>query len=64
VPYNGYIAKLHQGERVLTRAEAKAYNSGNTGSGSTFNFYSNESIDEYQAARLLKQTIKEIELGF
>lgn len=26
VPYNGYIAELHQGERVLTAAEAANYN--------------------------------------
>ena len=27
VPYDGYMAELHAGERVLTRAEAEAYNS-------------------------------------
>lgn len=27
VPYDGYIAELHEGERVLTRSEAQAYNS-------------------------------------
>ncbi len=26
VPFDGYIAQLHQGERVLTSAEAEAYN--------------------------------------
>lgn len=25
VPYDGYIAELHQGERVLTKEEAQAY---------------------------------------
>ena len=37
VPFDGYIAELHKGERVLTAKEAKAYNSGSTGSGSVIN---------------------------
>ena len=28
VPFDGYIAELHKGERVLTASEARAYNSG------------------------------------
>ena len=28
VPFDGYIAKLHKGERVLTASQAKGYNSG------------------------------------
>ena len=28
VPFDGYIAELHKGERVLTASEAKAYNDG------------------------------------
>lgn len=28
VPYDGYVAELHEGERVLTRSEARDYNSG------------------------------------
>jgi hypothetical protein len=27
VPFDGYISELHKGERVLTAAEAKLYNS-------------------------------------
>jgi hypothetical protein len=30
VPFDGYIAELHRGERVLTAAEAQNYNSGAT----------------------------------
>jgi hypothetical protein len=30
VPYDGYIAELHKGERVLTAAEARGYSSGNS----------------------------------
>ncbi|MBQ3072672.1 MAG: hypothetical protein IJD20_05220 [Oscillospiraceae bacterium] len=37
VPYNGYIAELHQGERVLTAAEARAQDEGKTGSSITVN---------------------------
>ena len=31
VPYNGYIAELHRGETVLTRAEADEWRKGNAG---------------------------------
>jgi hypothetical protein len=31
VPYDGYIAELHKGERVLTAIENKKYGSGNSG---------------------------------
>lgn len=31
VPFDGYIAELHKDERVLTAAEAKAYNDGESG---------------------------------
>lgn len=31
VPFDGYIAELHKGERVLTAAEAMEYNKGRTG---------------------------------
>lgn len=33
VPFDGYIAELHKGERVLTAREASAYNSGRGSSG-------------------------------
>ncbi len=34
VPFDGYMAQLHAGERVLTAAEASAYRSGNRSGGS------------------------------
>lgn len=61
VPFNGYIAELHQGERVLTAEENQRYSNG--GDGTTINFYSNEKIDEYTAARELRRTMKDIQLG-
>lgn len=61
VPFDGYVAELHKGERVLTAKENAQY-SGGIG-GSTINFYSNEKIDEYTAARELKRAVKDINLG-
>lgn len=31
VPYNGYVAELHEGERVLTKQQNREYNEGGTG---------------------------------
>lgn len=62
VPYNGYVAELHKGERVLTAEENKRYSNG-TSNGTVINFYSNEKIDEYTAAKELRRTVKDIELG-
>ena len=63
VPYNGYRATLHEGERVLTRNEAAAYNAG-SGSGNTFIFNSPKAIDAYQANRLFKETVRQLNEGF
>lgn len=47
VPYDGYIAELHQGETVLTKEEAKAYRSGGNTT-NTFNVSINaSSIKEF-----------------
>ena len=63
VPFNGYVAQLHKGERVLTKSEAKEYSQQNSNNkGDTFIFNSPKAIDEYEATRLLKQTIREINL--
>ncbi|WP_339273711.1 phage tail tape measure protein [Paenibacillus sp. FSL W8-0426] len=51
VPYNNYPARLHEGEMVLTSAEARAYRQGNGGSpsvvitGNTFNVRSDGDIE-------------------
>ena len=64
VPYDGYIAELHKGERVLTAKENREYsNDGGSGNGTTINFYSNEKIDEYTAARELRRSMHDIKLG-
>lgn len=67
VPYNGYGATLHEGEMVLTKQEAEEYRKGNgrtNEDGDTFIFNSPDPIDERKAARLLKQTKRELALGF
>lgn len=54
VPFNGYMAQLHEGERVLTKQEARDYNNNNTkGSGDTYNFY-NTKPDPYEYSRQMK----------
>ena len=64
VPYDGYVAELHKGERILTAEENQDYpDKPRSGSGGdTFIFNSPEASDEYQAARLLKQTKKELDM--
>lgn len=52
VPYDGYMAELHAGERVLTRAEAEAYNSKGKVS------YKPETTDTSRLEALMEQLIK------
>ena len=60
VPFDGYVARLHQGERVLTKQEAEEYNKGsNSSGGDTFNFY-NTQPDPYEYARQMKRAKKEL----
>lgn len=61
VPFNGYVAELHKGERVLTKQENEEYSRGNHGSGGgdTFNFY-NTQPDPYEYARQMKRAKKEL----
>ena len=64
VPFNGYVAELHKGERVLTAEENKIYNEGKMGNGGdTFNFY-NTKPNPYEYARQMKQAKKELLYGF
>lgn len=61
VPYDGFPAILHKGERVLTAAEASDYNSGKTGSGSySFNFYSPQQLSPSEQSRQFKKTMNEL----
>lgn len=63
VPFDGYVAQLHKGERVLTKQENEEYNSGNQSNGSggdTYNFY-NTKPDPYEYARQMKRVKKELQ---
>ena len=62
VPYDGFPAILHKGERVLTAKEANAYNKGgNTGAGTyEFNFYSPQELSPAEQARQFKKTMNQI----
>lgn len=62
VPFDGYIAELHKGERVLTAEENMSYNSGNGRGGDTFIFY-NTQPDPYEYARQMKKKKQELFSG-
>lgn len=65
VPYNGYIAELHKGERVLTKQENVRYNKGEgnaSGNGDTFIFY-NTQPNPYEYARQQKKAKREMLFG-
>lgn len=62
VPYDGYRAKLHEGERVLTKKENERYTKGE-GVGNTYNFYSPEPIDAVQARREMEDLEKKLAEG-
>ena len=65
VPYNGFVAKLHEGERILTKQEAQDYNSKRISSGGdTYNFYSQAKLTPAEAAREMKKAKRELMLGF
>ena len=60
VPYDGYIAELHEGERVLTSKEAKAYRSKNTGSVVNITVNMTGNADENTGKRIGQQIVKEM----
>lgn len=63
VPFNGYIAQLHEGERVLTKQENREYSQGGSGrGGDTYNIYSYEKLDEYEIRRQLTKMKKQLEM--
>lgn len=60
VPFNGYVAELHEGERVLTKQENREYNAGvGTSGGDTYIFYNTEP-DPYEYARQMKRAQREL----
>lgn len=57
VPYNGYIAELHRGETVLTRAEADEWRKGNAGISSIGNITITVNGAKYSDEESLAQRI-------
>ena len=65
VPWDGYRAELHKGEMVLTAEQAENYRQGNNGtSGNTYNFYSPEPIDPFEAKRQMIDASRKLANGF
>lgn len=62
VPYDGFPAVLHKGERVLTSKEAATYNgTKSTGAGVyEFNFYSPQELSPAEQARQFKKTMNQL----
>lgn len=65
VPYNGYIAELHEGEKVLTKQQSREYDKGGRGSsgGDTFVFQ-NVKPTPYEYARQIKKAKRELAEDF
>lgn len=66
VPWDGYRAELHKGEMVLTAEQAENYNKGGNGgtAGNTYNFYSPEPIDPFEAKRQMIDASRKLANGF
>lgn len=64
VPYDGFDAILHEGERVLTKEENKAYDQGISGGGDTYNFYSPKALTPVESAKQMKKARRDILGGF
>lgn len=69
VPFDGYRAILHRGERVLTREEAAEYNRGESGNGGdtynqTNNFYNCSEMSEADAAAQERELLRKLREGF
>ncbi|WP_317411532.1 phage tail tape measure protein [Clostridium baratii] len=61
VPYDGYIARLHKGERILTAEENSRYNSNTDNSIQvTQNIYT-DNASPYEIAKATKQGLRELQ---
>lgn len=54
VPFNGYVAELHEGERVLTKQENEIYSGSRSGGGDTF-IFNGDVLNPYENARQVKR---------
>lgn len=60
VPYDGYVAELHEGERVLTRSEARDYNSGGRGISISVTVNGAKYSDEESLAEAVAEKIQDM----
>jgi hypothetical protein len=60
VPYDGYIAELHKGERVLTASEARGYGAGTSIGNITINIDGAKYSDEQSLAEAVAEAIQEM----
>lgn len=60
VPYDGFPAILHKGERVLTKTEAESYNKGTSGANYQFTFNSPQELSPAEQTRQFKKVMNEI----
>lgn len=60
VPYDGFPAILHKGERVLTKTEAESYSKGTSGATYQFTFNSPQELSPVEQTRAFKKTMNEI----
>lgn len=64
VPFDGYVAELHRGERVVTAEDNKSYNSQQGNSTYNFTFNSPRSLSPSEAAAESKKVYRQMQLGF
>lgn len=66
VPFDGYVAKLHKGERVLTAEENKSYvqNESTTSNDMTVNIYSRDSLSPSEMAREFRNAQRQMAYDF
>lgn len=60
VPYDGFPAILHKGERVLTKTEADDYNQGKSGATYQFTFNSPQELSPAEQTRQFKKAMNQI----
>lgn len=60
VPYDGFPAILHKGERVLTKTEANDYNQGKSGATYQFTFNSPQELSPAEQTRQFKKAMNQI----
>lgn len=60
VPYDGFPAILHKGERILTKTEAEDYNQGKSGATYQFTFNSPQELSPAEQTRQFKKAMNQI----